>query len=386
LHCLNGPTLLSLSFMVSIFTGNTTIRIPWRAFTLCLGLCLFLTATAYPCRYTVRDSGFVDTGHSTWRLFLYTDSKTHDETKAWVDKEKPFLNTNIRVKVVNTDQDDGYPRFEEVTDYPAGVLVAPDGKPWVLPPIDTTHSIQAGISDLFKSLAGSPVREKLLRNLIDSFCVVLLVEGVDPNLNESATKEAVEAMERIKPYLPNMAKPVDTPPNLLILSQAERKAEEVLLRTLGIEDEERVRTHVAVLFGRGCRIGPLLTDDGITESRLFTIFQVVGADCECDLNPAWLSGPVIPLIWDRGMRADAAERLGFDPENPVVRMEVSRIVAGGQYRRIDWGEDVDESGPLLEEDVEEEDHNGSVGGNSAFVLFVLIGVVVVLVVRRGGKK
>jgi hypothetical protein len=56
---------------------------------------------------------------------------------------------------------------------------------------------------------------------------------------------------------------------------------------------------------------------------------LIGQDCECELDRAWLSGPLLPGRWDRTLQQTAARTLGFDPENPVVRAEVSRIIERG---------------------------------------------------------
>ena len=298
-------------------------------------LLVFLAGETLACRYTVRDSGFVDTGYSTWRLYLYTDGACDAKVRAAVTRDRPVLDANLRVKVVNDDEDHDYPRFEGITAYPAAVLVSPDRRSWVLPPIDP----EASLSELFDGLVRSPARMRLREHLVNPFCAVLVIEGDDPVENERVKTTVEDAIERITPFLPGMDKPVDAPPVMVVLTGAERTTEEVLLFGLGIDDGETRRAHAAVVFGRGRRIGPLLSSDGITENRLLSIFQVVGMDCECDLNPIWLSGTLIPLVWGPLQRSEAAETLGFDPENPVVRMEVSRIVAYGQAR-IGWG-DVD---------------------------------------------
>src|SRR5690606_38634283 len=52
-------------------------------------------------------------------------------------------------------------------------------------------------------------------------------------------------------------------------------------------------------------------------------------DCECELDREWMKGPLLPARWDAGRQQQALQSLGFDPENPLVRAEVSRIVLRG---------------------------------------------------------
>ncbi len=71
----------------------------------------------------------------------------------------------------------------------------------------------------------------------------------------------------------------------------------------------------------------------ITRTAVQERLVMIGQDCECDLDRAWLKGPVLPGRWDRELQEIAARTLGFDPENPMVRTEVSRIVLRGEGDR-----------------------------------------------------
>jgi hypothetical protein len=81
-----------------------------------------------------------------------------------------------------------------------------------------------------------------------------------------------------------------------------------------------------------------------------------------------MRGPRIPVRWDRDVRTRAVELLGFDPESPMVRAEVSGILGRGAadgpaarapsvadlllgYREVDVGEEAAVSrfeGPTLD--------------------------------------
>ena len=50
------------------------------------------------------------------------------------------------------------------------------------------------------------------------------------------------------------------------------------------------------------------------------------SDLECDLDRRWMHGNMLPVRWDKTIQNQIAQQLGFDPENPVVKMEISQIV------------------------------------------------------------
>jgi len=56
---------------------------------------------------------------------------------------------------------------------------------------------------------------------------------------------------------------------------------------------------------------------------------VVGQDCECGLDRVWMQGESFPLSWGRAERTAAYAALGFDPDNPQIKGEISRIISRG---------------------------------------------------------
>ena len=40
----------------------------------------------------------------------------------------------------------------------------------------------------------------------------------------------------------------------------------------------------------------------------------------------WPQGTRLPVRWDEQLHAQVAKSLGFDPDNPLVKIEVSRII------------------------------------------------------------
>ena len=111
--------------------------------------------------------------------------------------------------------------------------------------------------------------------------------------------------------------------------------------------------HAAVFYGRGRWIGPLFKADMLNPDHLTELLFVIGADCECGLDHRWLQGTMLPARWDEGLQQKVVESLGFDPESPMVKMEMVSIIRRGMggfdypgvpfdYQEIEVGGDVAE--------------------------------------------
>jgi hypothetical protein len=78
-------------------------------------------------------------------------------------------------------------------------------------------------------------------------------------------------------------------------------------------------------------MGPLFKGEEIDENNLASVLFIIGADCECGFDYRWLQGTMLPARWTDKMQAQVAENLGFDPENPMIKMEISSIIRRGSY-------------------------------------------------------
>ena len=116
---------------------------------------------------------------------------------------------------------------------------------------------------------------------------------------------------------------------MIRFSPAEAQREKVLLWSLGVDLEQKSVTQIALLFGRGRKLGPVLQIPGSRQQDLWRSLEVVGNDCECGLDRSWMQGPMIPHDWSTSDEAEALAALGFDPGNPLVKAEISRILARG---------------------------------------------------------
>ena len=315
---------------------------------------LFLAAGLIPalfCRFTVRDVAYVDLGDEGYRLYGFIADP--DET----DLDERFerlatailLDSNIEARLLDPDgelPEDGAEilRALEIQEFPVAVLVGPDG---ALLEVPLTEDGDPGelAGERVSALIDSPARRRFSSSAVENYCTVLLVSGGDQARDEAARAAVEAAFEQLRGVWDRMPKDVGRPPKLLQVG--EPATERVLLWSLGIEAERDGSPAVAVLFGRGRRIGPVLEGSAITETALFGILNAAGQSCECELDRSWMRGPRIPLRWDNDLKARAVAFLGFDPENPRIKSEISGILSRGPS--ADAGSDPLREGLTIEE-------------------------------------
>ncbi len=277
------------------------------------------------CRYSVRDVGFADLGNERYTFRCFVDAPAQDQSSNRFSQAARALldDSNVKFELVKRNQE------SEV-----GVLISPDGKRKhnIAFPISNAKTDQLEWS-VIQSVIGSPLRDELIKKLISNFAVVLLVEGSDQIQNKRAQLAAVEAIEAITKLMPKMPKPVDNPPVLLQLSTEQSLAESVLLWSLGMDTKTTPEPQALVLMGRGRRVGEMLRGGLITRTALQEALAVIGQDCECGLDRVWMQGERFPLAWGQPEKKAAFAELGFDPDNPKVKAEISRIITRGPNSR-----------------------------------------------------
>jgi len=74
-------------------------------------------------------------------------------------------------------------------------------------------------------------------------------------------------------------------------------------------------------------IGPVLSGEKLSQSSVSAILNTIGLNCECGLDRKWMQGVMVPLKWDRDRKQEIAKQLGFNPESPEIRIEMSQILA-----------------------------------------------------------
>ncbi|KAB2661266.1 MAG: hypothetical protein DVB31_12560 [Verrucomicrobia bacterium] len=293
-----------------------------RVLQLLAWLWLGAAGIALACRYSIRDTGFVDLGNSPVRLEFSCGPAFPDAVRAALARAAAAVlpDSNLAF-AANTDARPGEPALLRLVDAAGRTL-----------PVAGATALPRTADDavrLLESLVDSPMRERLRRETLRAYAVVLLVEGTDGAANERARAAAAAAIASVARLIPGMPKPVDVAPQLVVLGPDRQAGESILLWGLGLDPAPASDPRLAIVYGRGRRLGSALEGPLITETALRERLVLVGQDCECDLDRAWLRGPLVPGRWDRGMQEAAAKALGFDPENPVVRAEVGRIVERG---------------------------------------------------------
>ncbi|MBN1348710.1 hypothetical protein JXJ21_04810 [candidate division KSB1 bacterium] len=311
---------------------------------ICLAAILLLNLAmipdAFSCRYTVREIGFTDLAADVYHLYFYTNQaveKEKTETFQRISRAVLF-DVNIVVETIDIDETRNHSamdvyRLSGLNALPAAVLVSPEGQSMPLIFADFASSFKESVWSMLEKIIISPAREKMLKSIVKSLSIVLLVEGNDPAKNHAARQMAESAIERVRKIIPQLPKPVDAPPELIIIPFSEAPDEKVLIWSVGLYDKPENEPGAAILYGRGRRMGPPLGGKSLNEQSLFNLLGLVGADCECGLDRSWLLGLMLPLRWTSDARKEIVQRLGFDAENPMVKSEMSKILSLGTSAR-----------------------------------------------------
>ena len=288
-------------------------------------------AESWACRYSVRDTGFVDIGDEHYRLVLA--GKNPDERIELYRGicAASLLNANITFEVSN----------EINVDEPSLILMDSMGRKLVLAQGSELPTKVTAAANLIESVSMSPLRAKIHELSLESFAVVLLVEG-GPAAEINRVRHSIEvAIDNIALLMPSMPKPVDTPPALISITPGQFAEERVAIWGLGLDPVAVAEPRVSIVYGRGRRVGDFMEGPLVTQTVLQERLSIIGQDCECELDRKWMKGPMFPARWDAGRQRQAVQLLGFDPENPMVRAEVSRIVlrgpGTGQVRKLSGG-------------------------------------------------
>ena len=277
---------------------------------------LALPATA--CRYSVRDTGFVDLGEDPYQLVLISRDKSGGDlykTQAAADLQDANIAFTTRETAEAAE--------------PALVLQDPAGRTLELARGGTVAFTTTGAAALLEAVALSPARIEILESALKSMAAVVLIEGSQPVENTRVSAAIEEAIRNVTQAMPFLPKPAGAPPALLRITPQQLARERITVWGLGFDPAPSGSPRVAIVFGRGRRLGSPLEGQEITQTAVEERLTLVGQDCECDLDRAWMKGPLLPGRWAAARQQQAAQALGFDPENPLVRTEVSRIVLRG---------------------------------------------------------
>ena len=295
----------------------------------CVGV---VPETVLACRYNVRDIGFVDLEAETYQLYALVREGSPGEVVSTLKEvaTEMLAESNIRFEVVNIDKKPNHPATKHLPAgprdaYPAGVLVSTEGRSLPVPLLTRGQPARQSIVKAMREVVSSPTREELTRQAGSAFGVVLLIEGSKADENQRVRKTVTGAMDQVKALMKTLPKSIAQPPVVVTVEAASFLRERILLWSLGWETNRATQALAAIVYGRARWMGPLMKGDEITEPNLTGLLSIIGADCECGMDLAWTQGTRLPAAWDGKRQREIARALGFDPENPLVKIEVSRI-------------------------------------------------------------
>lgn len=313
---------------------HSVTRLRW----LSLGVLCVLALGADPaqaCRYNVREVGFIDVGIEPYELFVYLPQAIRPgETQDLEDAlDAACADTNIRGALISAaDANHPAARFlsaHGIDSYPAAVLVSPDGPSRQLVLSAGAQPLVKTVSSSLEGVLDSPTRRKILEKAADSYGVVLLMEGPQQDRNTAAREAVSAAISYVSERLEYLPKAIARGPEMVVLDHASLAREEMLLWMFGLKPQDVNEPCAAIFYGRGRWIGPLFKGERLTDENLLRVLPLIGADCECGLDHRWLQGTMLPARWDEGLQQRVATSLGFDPESPMVKMEMASIIRRG---------------------------------------------------------
>jgi hypothetical protein len=288
------------------------------------------------CRYNVRETGFIDLGADPYYLYGYVSENTPEEIISGFKQISSTLlvDCNIRFEIININQQKDHPGMKffylwQIQSFPAAILVSPDGQSLIIPIKEDNEPFDKTLRSAIDNIVMSPIRAEIIGKVIETYGVILLVKGKDTRENRKYRETAFYAIAEIKKQMRIMPKSITHPPVLIVIEPESFTREKILLWSLGLDVDEIEKPYAAVFYGRARWIGPLMKAEEISETNLINILSIVGADCECGFDVSWVQGTILPIRWDKKIQAKATESLEFDPENPMVKMEVNHILRMG---------------------------------------------------------
>lgn len=306
-------------------------KTPHVLFGATFALMLCLCAPAGACRYSVRDVAFVQLRPDSYRLVYHLPENAAGdlETEFNAVADAALAGTNVAIVSADALED------EETAGSahgmaPAGqtlaaALLGPESAGAAPLPVELGATASAWKAAL-ASIADSPVRASMRRDLPDALCVAVFAEGPDAQTNKSALNDVRRAVERVADNMAYLEKPARRGPALLTVPWRVRSQERVLLWSLcGGEAPEEA--FVAVVFGRARRLGPVMRVPRLDPRKLARLMALAGASCECGLDRKYMQGHLLLMRWTESDYARMAESLGFATESPMVKMEISQILA-----------------------------------------------------------
>ena len=295
---------------------------------------LVWSVSAFACKYTVRDIGFTDLGAIEYKLYFYVDKTTPKEIISTFEQltYAAFLDANVEIEIIHLDQQSDHPAISYLNQQknisvPVIILADAEENTLLLPFSYTNENFNESLWRLIEQVVSSSMRKKIIKIVKNTYGAVLLIEGNNEEINHQARKAISGTIQDITNALKLMPKLIENPPQMIVMSKSDISKEKVLLWSIKAGVKRSDLPQVAVLYGRGRRIGPILRGKKIVKDNIFNLLAIIGADCECGLDRSVMLGKMIPLRWEKEIQTELAEQLGFDVENPMIKSEMSQILS-----------------------------------------------------------
>jgi hypothetical protein len=303
---------------------------------ICILSTYFFSNKLLACKYNVRETGFADFGQNQYHLYGFVNRQMADDPLLHFKDIclSSFENSNIVHEILNVDSLEDHLAFHyikqnNIKSYPSAVLVSPDSQVFVIRFQTSSQLSKSAIKSNLDRIVNSTVRRKIIDSVINYYGVILVIKGPSNSENKRALECAKQAIQTIKKQMKLMPKSIKHPPELIILERENLQDEEILLWSLSLDYNLIDDSYAVIIYGKARWIGPLLKGEEITKTNLTNILQIIGMDCECGLDMQVLQGTMLPVKWDDKTKARLVSHLGFDPENPLVKLEINRILRKG---------------------------------------------------------
>ncbi len=303
------------------------------------GLILVISLFPYnllACQYNVRETGFADFETNHYRFYGFVNQITSENIVKDLDKAclTIFNNCNINYEIINIETQNDHSALHyinqlNIDSFPFGIIVSPDSHVIEIPFPIITPSYMDKCEPVIKSIVESPIRNEIIKKVIKTYGVILIIEGIDKQENQRILKKAKQAIHTIQTQMKFMPKIIKHAPELIVLKRKSFDEEKLLLWSLGLNGQKIKHGYAAIIYGKTRWFGPLLKDKEITKTNLSNILYIIGQDCECGLDMDVMKGTRLLVKWDEKRHRDLVKNLGYDPENPMVKLEMSRILRKG---------------------------------------------------------
>ena len=299
---------------------------------------IFSAQTAFACRFNVRETGFVDFYGEQYLLIAYIDNNTPPETIDILHStaQKMLSESNVIFEFINIEKQENHPALsyisnKKLSSLPTLLLISPEGQSLEFPLESSKQKFKSSLTKAINKILYSPTRKELQKQTVNTYGAILLIEGKNKEENTAARQEVQEALTNITKKMDLMPKLIKNPPSIVTLKYVDRFREPVLFWSLGLDTSKMGPPYAAIFYGRARWLGPLFKGKEISKQNLSEILFIVGADCECGLDKNWLRGTALPMMWNKKTSKRIAQNLGFDPENPLTKIEISQIMRLGRY-------------------------------------------------------